>query len=99
MAVAEAMSHGLTVIVTPGVQIAPEIAAAGAGLIVPGDEEALALAIKLLLTSPKLRQELGDNGKRLSYHHYSWQAIALLLQLVYSSLSQKQSLPLQATPN
>lgn len=97
VAVAEAMSHGLPVIVTPGVQIAPEIAAAGAGLVVPGEEEALGKAIALLLNSPKLRQEFGDNGKRLSYHRYSWQAITSHLQVVYSSLSQKQ--PPEASSN
>ena len=93
VAVAEAMSHGLPVIVTPGVQIAPEITAARAGLVVPGEAAALTKAIAILLTSPTLRQELGENGKRLSYHRYSWEAISSNLQLVYSALSQKQAIP------
>ncbi len=93
VAVAEAMSHGLPVIVTPDVQIAPEIAAASAGLVVPGEVEAFADAITTLLTSPHLRHQLGENGKRLGYRRYSWNAIASKLLLAYSALIQKQSLP------
>ena len=56
---AEAMAAGKPVIVTPGVQQAPEIIAADAGLVVEEDVNALKLAISRLLTYPKLRQELG----------------------------------------
>jgi len=87
------MSHGLPVIVTPDVQIAPEIAAASAGLVVPGEVEAFADAITTLLTSPHLRHQLGENGKRLGYRRYSWNAIASKLLLAYSALIQKQPLP------
>lgn len=93
VAVAEAMIHGLPVIVSPGVQIAPEIAVARAGLVVEAEVEALANAIAGLLTSPKLRHQLGMNGQCLASHRYSWNAIASNLSAVYTSIIQGQPLP------
>ena len=92
IAVAEAMAAGLPVIVTPGVQIAPEIAVEQAGLVVEGEVELLAKAIAQLLASPKLREELGENGKRLVKSRYSWQAIALSLVSVYSAILQENAI-------
>jgi glycosyltransferase involved in cell wall biosynthesis len=93
IAVAEAMAAGCSVVITPDVQIAPEIVASQAGLVVPGEVETVADAIAQLLTSPSLRHQLGENGKRLVSSRYSWQAIAQNLQLVYSSVIQKQPIP------
>lgn len=58
IAVAEALLAGLPVVVTPGIQIATEISAAKAGLIVPGEVQPLADAIAQLLTSAPLRRKL-----------------------------------------
>lgn len=93
VAVAEAMAAGLPVIVTPGVQISPEIAAAKAGFVVEGEIETLADAIATLLNSPHLRHELGENGKRLVSHRYSWKAIAQNLISVYTAIIEGKPLP------
>ena len=93
IAVAEAMSHGLPVIITPDIQIAPEIAQSKAGLVTPGEVEPLADAIAQLLTSPSQRQQLGENGKILVKHRYSWNAIASQLTSVYRSIIEGQTLP------
>jgi len=93
VAVAEAMAAGLPVIVTPGVQISPEIAAANAGLVVEGEIETLADAIATLLNSPHLRHELGENGKRLVSHRYSWKVIAQNLISVYTAIIEGKPLP------
>lgn len=93
IAVAEAMAAGCSVIVTPEVQIAPEITASNAGLVVPGEVDTVAEAIAQLLASPSLRHELGENGKRLVSSRYSWKAIAQNLQIVYSTVIQKQPIP------
>lgn len=93
IAVAEAMAHGLPVIITPDIQIAPEIAQAKAGLVVPGEVESLADAIAQLLTSPQQRQHLGENGKILVKGRYSWSAIASHLTEVYRSIIERQTLP------
>ncbi|MFP5270575.1 glycosyltransferase [Coleofasciculus sp.] len=93
VAVAEAMAAGLPVIVTPGVQISPEIAAAKAGLVVEGEIETLADAIATLLNSPHLCHELGENGKRLVSHRYSWKVIAQNLISVYTAIIEGKPLP------
>jgi len=93
VAVAEAMAAGLPVIVTPGVQISPEIAEAKAGLVVEGEVETLTDAIATLLNSPHLRHELGENGKRLVSHRYSWKVIAQNLISVYTAIIEGKPLP------
>jgi glycosyltransferase involved in cell wall biosynthesis len=93
VAVAEAMAAGLPAIVTSGIQIAPEIAAANAGLAIEGDVDSLAGAIAQLLDSPDLREKLGNNGKILARGRYSWQAIAKDLVTVYQSIVQQKTLP------
>ena len=90
--VAEAMAASLPVIVTPGVQIAPEIIAEQAGLVVKEEVETLAQAIAQLITSPSLRQQLGGNGKRLVNSRYSWRVIAQNLTSAYSKIIEKQLL-------
>lgn len=93
IAIAEAMSAELPVIITPGIQIAEEIAAARAGLVVDGEVKAVAAAIAQLLDSPKLRQQLGRNGRQLVEQRYSWTKIASDLALVYKTILHDRSLP------
>lgn len=93
VAIAEAMAAGLPVIITPGIQIASEVADAQAGLIVECELEPLAEAIKKLLNFPKLRYKLGENSKQLVKQTYSWEAIAHNLMSVYSAVINKQPLP------
>lgn len=87
VAVAEAMAAGLPVVVTPGVQISPEIAASQAGLVIEGEVDALVPAILHLLLVPEERRRFGENGKRLAKERYSWNAIAQTLTHIYASIS------------
>lgn len=93
IAIAEAMAVGIPVIITPEIQIAPSIAEAEAGLVVEGEVNALTAAIEKLLTSPKLRQQLGENGKQFVRSNYSWSTIAKNLSSVYSAIIHKKTLP------
>jgi glycosyltransferase involved in cell wall biosynthesis len=93
IAVAEAMAAGVPVIVTPGVQIAPDIARANAGLVVEGELDILVRAIQELLDSQNRRLELGENGKRLVSRRYCWSAIAQNLTAVYTAIGQGKRLP------
>ncbi|WP_017303904.1 glycosyltransferase [Spirulina subsalsa] len=93
IAVAEAMAHGLPVIVTPEVQIAPDIIQGNTGRVVSGAVEPWASAIAELLASPTLRQTLGANGRHLGQSRYSWQAIAESLLTAYHAIIQHQPLP------
>ncbi|MCS6813920.1 MAG: glycosyltransferase, partial [Cyanobacteria bacterium] len=90
IAVAEALQAGLPVVITPDVQIAPEIAKAGAGLVVEGTAEAVAAALEQLLASPDWRCLLGRQGKILAADRYSWKAVAHEQQTIYE-LILKQS--------
>ena len=92
IAVAEALAAGLPAIVTPDVQIASEIAAADAGVVIEGNVDALALAIAQLLSSPNQRHQLGENAAQLARHRYSWEAIAPQLADAYSSIIQGRPL-------
>lgn len=91
LATAEAMAAGLPVVVTPGVQIAPEISTARAGLVVEGEVGALRDVIAKLLRDQELRRELGSNGKQLAKQRYSWDLIAQNLATAYTALVEKQA--------
>ncbi|QCS50938.1 glycosyltransferase [Picosynechococcus sp. PCC 11901] len=90
---AEAMVAGLPVITTAGTQIAPDIAAAEAGLIVDGDSTALGVAIRQLLQNPHQRTILGQNGQRFALKNYAWPAIAQNLATAYKAIVKQQPLP------
>ncbi|NEO45397.1 MAG: glycosyltransferase [Moorea sp. SIO4A3] len=90
--IAEAMAAGLPVIITPGVQIAPEIAQAKAGLVVEGELDALSNAIAQLIASSDLRNQLGENGKHLVSSRYSWSAISQNLASVYAKIIEGKKL-------
>ena len=90
--VAEAAISRLPIIITPGVQIAPEIADAGAGLIVSGEKAELIQAVSQLITSPQTRSQMGDNAYKLASQKYSWQAIARQLIGFYSQIIANKSL-------
>ena len=89
IATAEAMAAGIPVVVTPGVQLASEIIAANAGYTVEQNVNALHIAISDLLTSPKLRQQLGENGRRLACSRYCPNQIASNLARAYSAIIHK----------
>lgn len=93
IAVAEALAHELPVIITPDIQIAPEISLANAGLIVPGEEEAMANAIAKLLDNPEQRYQLSENGQKLVKQRYSWNIIASQLTEVYRTIIEQKTLP------
>ena len=84
IAVVEAMAAGLPAIVTPEVQIAPEIEQANAGIIVEGNRGSLASGIAQVLASNS--EPLGQNGQTLVKQCYAWQTIAEGLDDLYRSL-------------
>ena len=89
IATAEAMRAGKPVIVTPGVQLAPEIITANAGLVVEQDVNALFDGISELLSSPKLREELGKNGSTWASNRYCPNSIATNLIRIYRAIIDK----------
>lgn len=92
IAVAEALISRLPVVITPGIQIAPEIATANAGIIVTDNVSSLTQAIAQLLIAPSLRQDLIENGFRLAQQRYSWPTIARKLIPVYETIVAHKTL-------
>lgn len=92
IAVAEALICGLPVIITPGIQIASDVVAAEAGLVVEGAEKPLGEAIAQLLTNPKLRQELGERGRNFAKSQYSWRTTAQNLIPAYEMIAKQKKL-------
>lgn len=92
IAVAEALAASLPVMIASGVQIAPDITAAQAGLIVPDRLEDWTDALAKLLSSPMLRAQLGRNGQQLAAAKYSWPAIAQNLAQSYQEILTGQRL-------
>jgi glycosyltransferase involved in cell wall biosynthesis len=87
IAIAEAVAAGLPVVITPGIQIAADIAAYQAGLVVPGELNALTDAIAQVLTNQKLRAYFSENGKRLAQERYNWSTVAHQLVSVYTQIA------------
>ncbi len=86
MAVAEAMAAGLPVIVSDKVNLAEEISAAGAGLVVPTESGRLAEAIVALLRDSERRARMGAAGRRLVRERYSAASVGTQLRDAYAGL-------------
>jgi glycosyltransferase involved in cell wall biosynthesis len=71
VAAVEAMAAGLPVVISDRVGIYREVAAAGAGLVVPCQEEAVADAVLRLAGDSALRGELGARGRDLARRRFS----------------------------
>jgi glycosyltransferase involved in cell wall biosynthesis len=91
IAVAEAMSAGLAVIVSDQVGVATDVRAAGAGLVVPVDVPALASAITRLARDPDERRTMGLRASRFAQLHYSWDRVAKDFVQLYSSITSNES--------
>jgi glycosyltransferase involved in cell wall biosynthesis len=82
----EALSHGVPVILTEGVNLAPAVAAAGAGWVVPRDRNALTAALGEAMGSQAERIRRGQRGLALS-QQYRWSNVARRLSGLYASIA------------
>lgn len=87
IALLEGMASGLPVVVTDRVALAPVIRDAGAGLVVPADDEPLAEALSWLLADADLRRVLGRRGRRLVEISFSWTESARAFARLYAALA------------
>lgn len=87
IAVAEALAAGLPVIVSDKVGIASDVAAAGAGRVVPLARGALADAILELASNGPERSAMGMRAAELAREKYSWDATAHALLALYEELT------------
>jgi glycosyltransferase involved in cell wall biosynthesis len=76
IAVAEAMAAGLPVVISDRVNIHAEVAAAGAGGVVPANADALADELSRWLGDSQRRRMAGGRAREFARTHYDWAAIA-----------------------
>jgi glycosyltransferase involved in cell wall biosynthesis len=85
--VLEAMAEGCPVIVTPEVGAAAIVEQSGAGLVVSGEPEPLAAAIRRLLEDGELRAAMGRRGRETAAG-YGWNVIARKMAERYEAVLQ-----------
>ncbi len=85
-AVLEACAAGAPVLITQGCKL-PEVAAAGAGRVVPPRTDAVAAAMtELLSLGAAERRQMGERGRALVRRSFSVSAVAAALEAMYRSL-------------
>ena len=87
IAVAEGLGAGLPVILTPGVALASQVAAAGAGLVTDATEDAVASAIVWAAGHPGALVEMGDRAWWLARRELSWATSCARLEALYAELT------------
>ncbi len=90
LCVMEALSHSVPVLLSPQVNLAPEVAAANAGWIAPVEKQALATKLAEALGDEAERAKRGRAGKELS-RKYSWEHAAKGLVHLYEDVLQNGS--------
>lgn len=86
---AEAMACGVPVIVSPHVNLAPEIEAAGAGWVTPLEKAALERSLTDALSDSEERKRRGLAGRELVRRRFSWGAVAEQLISSYESAARR----------
>jgi len=87
VAVVEAMAAGLPVIVSDQVGIQHEIAAAGAGIVVPCNAAALADALAALVGDPARRVRMGEAARHLAAERFAPHTVAAQLIRLYVAVA------------
>ena len=92
IALVEALAAGLPCVTTEGVAVSEHVREHDAGLGVPCDASAIALALQRILGDPQLRTRLGANAHRLAAERFSLVTMGLALRGEYQRiLSEKRS--------
>ncbi len=86
IAVVEAMTCGLPVIISNKVNIWREVSDGGAGIVTDCNSHQVAEAIARLLDDRNLREEMGKRGKRLVEGRYTWPKVAKQMIEVYEQI-------------
>jgi len=85
--VAEAMSMGCPVIVTPEVGLSGLVRESGAGIVADGAPQPLSEAIRTLICDLDKRIAMGNRGRQAVRRHLSWDSVASSMGAVYADIS------------
>ncbi len=88
--VAEAMSMGCPVAVTPEVGIAPLVESVGAGIVADGEPGKFSAAVRALLSRPADLRTMGQRGRAEARNRLSWDAVAAETETLYRNIIRKQ---------
>lgn len=88
LCVMEAMSHAVPVLVSPGVNLAPEIVTANAGWVAAIEKEALTAKLAEAVSDEAERAKRGRAGQQLSLQ-YSWENATKSLAQLYQQVLQE----------
>jgi glycosyltransferase involved in cell wall biosynthesis len=89
VAVMEAFAAGLPTVISPAVNLAPEVKQAGAGIVCRLDEAALAETIDSLLGDAARREELGARARQFA-RRFDWDALAPDLVELYEAVAKRR---------
>ena len=96
-AVAEAMACAVPVVISDQVNIWPEVAQAGAGLVVRCDPKETAQALLALLDNPARGKEMGQRGGRLVAEKMTWRKVGEQMVEVYQEMLKSAARVMQAS--
>lgn len=89
IAVVEALAAGLPVIVSDQVNIADQISAAGVGVSVPLEVDAIAAALRAVVGAEAPAGFSAERARAFVAAHYDWEAIAARWSTVYTDLAER----------
>ena len=87
LCVIEALACGVPVILSPHVNLAPEVEAAGAGWVTPLEPGAIESTLAATMRDPHGRAQCGAAGKELVLSRFTWAAVGGRLAEVYNSIA------------
>lgn len=86
LCIAEAMAHGVPVLVSPQVNLAADIEQSRSGWVAPIDKERLAAVLMDVMSDEDERKARGRAGKELAQRRFTWEVIARQLAQVYAAI-------------
>ncbi|MGG6269232.1 glycosyltransferase [Leptolyngbya sp. AN03gr2] len=92
LSVLEGMASGLPCVFTTGCNF-PEAAIAQVAEVVEIDADAIAQAMKTLLSDSEARQQMGKRAQYFIFNHYTWQSISEQLIEIYCKISGQSFVP------
>jgi glycosyltransferase involved in cell wall biosynthesis len=85
--VLEAMAVEMPVIVTPEVGLAADVESAGAGIVTTNAPDALAAAIRRMLSDSDARAAMGRRGRELVQSRFTWDRVAAEMEQHYARIA------------